>query len=91
VKPSLSVEEKAVGLSGIDISLLTIGRPSDALVVNVGVMPGVVGGFDSDRDVGDISPGVLGGMLDPRPGRLLDGTMGEIIVFESVETIGGKI
>ena len=90
VKSSLCVDGKTKERPVVvDVPGLGVPELPDRLVNVVGALE-VVGTFEPVGDTEDNSPGVLEGMFKLEPGRVLDGTIGEGVVFEIVGIVDGE-
>ena len=72
----------------VDVLGRRIAELPDRLVNVVGALV-VVGTYEPVGSAKDVPPGVVGKVFELRPGRLLDETTDEVIVFESVEIVDG--
>lgn len=90
VKPSLCVDGKTKEPPVVvDVTRLRVAELPDELVNVAGALE-VVGTSEPVRGAEDVPPGVLGGILELRSGRVLDGTTGEGVVFKIVEIVDGE-
>jgi len=89
VKPSLCVDGKTKEPPVVvDVTRLRVAELPDGLINVVGAL-GVVGTFEPVGSAEDGPPGVLGSILELRPGRVLDERTDEGVVFENVEIVDG--
>lgn len=89
VKPSLCVDRKPKEPTVVvDVPGLRVAEPADRLVNVVDALK-VVDTFEPVESTQDVPPGVLGSMLELRPGRVRDETTGEGAVLKSVEIVDG--
>ena len=72
----------------VDVTRLRVAELPDRLVNVVGALE-VVGTLEPVGSAEDGPPGVLGGILELRPGRVLEETTGESVVSGSVEIVDG--
>ena len=87
VNPSLCVDGKTKEPPVVvDVPGRRVDELPDGLVDVVGAL-GVVGTFELVRGAEDIPLGALGSILELRPGRVLDETTDEVIVFDIGETV----
>jgi len=90
VKPSSCVDGKTKEPPVVvDVPGRRVAELPDGLVNVVGALE-VVGTFEPVGDTENNSPGVLEGMFKLEPGRVLDGTIGEGVVFEIVGIVDGE-
>ena len=91
VKPSLCGDGETKGPPVVvDVTRLRVAEPPDGFVDVVDALE-VVGTLEPVGSAEEVPPGVLGSILELRPGRVLDETAEEVIVFDIGETIEGEM